>query len=352
MTRSFTWLMALGLTVVLSLPAFAADRAPATETIDAFIAALKSAKDLPSDKVAAAIAVAEELKADPPSHSAVITVALREINEDYAAALVELADENLADASAKLEKLSKSADPYLATDATFFLARAYMLQEKFEKAMPLLETVGNKNADYTLQHADTLFLKGLCEARLLKRKDAIASFTKFDKEYPEAPERMRIGAWRMLQQLELVQDGTIIDVQDRMDFSRRKLALKDPGKETQEEQKKIVDMLAKLIKEAEEKECNCSGSGKGQGRKPGQGEGEGNEAGKGKSGNTGGEGQGSDNSQDTKLTRLNRTGPESGWSKLRDREREQVFSALKEKYPARYEKLIEQYHKSFEDSSK
>jgi len=29
-----------------------------------------------------------------------------------------------------------------------------------------------------------------------------------------------------------------------------------------------------------------------------------------------------------------------------------VFNALKEKYPARYEKLVEQYYKSFEEGAK
>jgi tetratricopeptide (TPR) repeat protein len=345
MTRSFA---ALCLTLVLSAPVFAADPAPAVQTIDKFLTALKGASGLPAEKVAAAVTATEELKADVGGRSAAITVGLREVYDDYAAALVELADEKLAEAVAKLEKLSKSADPYLAADASFFLARAYMLQEDFEQALPLFEAVQNKNSEFSVQQADAIFLKGLCEAHLLKRKDAIASFTAFSKQFPDAPERMQIGAWRMLQQLEMVQDGTIIDVQDRMDFSRRKLTLKDPGDGTQAEQKKIIDMLAKLIKEAEEKECNCSGSG--EGKKPGQGQGNGNGAGQGQAGNTGGQGSGSSNSQKTDaLTRLRRTGPESGWSKLRDRERDEVFSALKDgKYPARYEKLIEQYHKSFE----
>lgn len=351
MKRSFAWFLVCGMLTAWTVTANAAERPSAAQTIDAFIAAVKSAKDLPAEKVEAAVAAAEELKADPPSQSAAITVALRELNDDYATALVDLADENLDVAVPKLETLAKSEDRFLATDATFFLARAYMLTERFEEALPLLTKV-QKDAEFSVQRADTMFLVGLCQARLLHRKDAINTFTKFESEYPEAPERMRIGAWRMLQQLQLVQDGTIIDVQDRMDFSRRKLVLKDSGKGTQDEQKKIVDILAKLIKEAEEKECNCQGSGQGQGREKSGGQNsEGSNPGQGNSGNTGGQGQGSDNSQNTdEVTRLRRTGPESGWSKLRDREREQVFSALKQKYPARYEKLVEQYYKSFENA--
>lgn len=357
MKRFFASFLAVALLTLSALPATAADRQPAPETIDAFIASLKANKELPAEKVQAAVGVAEELKADPPSHSAAITVALRELYDDYAAALVDLADENHEAAITKLEKFTKSDNPYLATDATFFLARAYMLTERFEESLPLLAKVQKDNLQYTVQHADTAFLLGLCQARLMQRKDAIATFTKFEADFPDAPERMRIGAWRMLQQLQLVQDGTIIDVQDRMDFSRRKLVLKDPGKKTQEEQKKIVDILAKLIKEAEDKESSGQGQGQGQGQGKGReksggenGEGSGEGQGGGKEGSTGGHGSGSDNSQNTDVTKLRRTGPESGWSKLRDREREQVFSALKQKYPARYEKLVEQYYKSFDES--
>src|SRR5690606_25629640 len=122
------------------------------------------------------------------------------------------------------------------------------------------------------------------------------------------------------------------------------------GKATQQEQQKIVDILAKLIKEAEERECNCQGGGSGEGRQKSSGQNSGQADGNGQSGNKGGHGQGDDNSQKTdELTRLRRSGPESGWSKLREREREQVFSAIKQKYPARYEKLVEQYYKSFQE---
>jgi len=355
MKRSFHLLLALCLAAYFAIPLAAAEPKSALETIDAFVAAVKANKDLPAENVTEALTAVDELKNDVPSQSAVITVGLREIYPDYADALASFADEDLVVAVEKLGKLTTSTDPYLAADATFFLGRAHMLQEKFEQALPLLNEVQTKRADFSVQHGDALFLTGLCQARLLQRKEAVESFTKFDKDYPEAPERMRIGAWRMLQQLQLVQDGTIVDVADRMDFSRRKLSLKDSGKGTQDEQKKIVEMLAKLIKEAEDKESSGSGSGKGKGREKGQGQGqgEGEGAGQGQGGNTGGEGSGSDNSQNTDaLNRLRRTGPESGWSKLRDREREQVFSALKEKYPARYEKLVEQYYKSFEEGSK
>src|SRR5690606_9069098 len=71
MKRWLTGIVALGFTAVALLPLSAAERRGAVETIDAFIKAVKENKELPADKVESAVAVAEELKADPPSHSAV-----------------------------------------------------------------------------------------------------------------------------------------------------------------------------------------------------------------------------------------------------------------------------------------
>jgi hypothetical protein len=41
----------------------------------------------------------------------------------------------------------------------------------------------------------------------------------------------------------------------------------------------------------------------------------------------------------------------SPWSQLRDKERDPVYSAIKEKFPARYQQLIEQYYRSFADEN-
>jgi hypothetical protein len=188
---------------------------------------------------------------------------------------------------------------------------------------------------------------------LLRHKEATDTLSKFLAMYPEAPERMRIGAFRQLEQLKLFAEGTLSDVSLRMEFSRRKLSLEDTGTETREQQDKIIEILAKLIKDAEERECNCKGGGSGSGQKKSQGKGSEGESqakgeGQGQGGNTGGGSKGTDS--DT-VKRLHRGGPQSPWSQLRDKERDPVYSAIKEKFPARYQQLIEQYYKSFDDDS-
>jgi hypothetical protein len=280
-----------------------------------------------------------------------ITESLRLLHSEYKDALAALGEDNLGAAIVGLTKLREAADPYLAADASYFLARAYLLDERFEDSLPLLDDLQNKWSDKTALGGEVLFLRGVVEVALLRHKEATASLTAFLTDYPEAPERMRVGAFRQLEQLKLFQEGTLSDVQLRMDFSRRKLTLEDTGNETRQQQDKIIEILAKLIKEAEERECNCKGGGSGKGQKPGSkpGEGEGQGEGQGsQSGNSGGGSKGTDT--DT-VKRLHRGGPQSPWSHLRDKDRDPVYSAIKEKFPARYQQLIEQYYKSFDDDT-
>lgn len=328
--------------------AFAADATPG-KVLDDFTAAVQK-REGAKEQIEKALAAVESMKGDAYSRSSAITAALRELYPDYQAALASLGEENLEPAVEALKKLITSDDPYLAADATFYLARAKMLTERYEDALPLLSDISGKWAGKTLHGPEAMFLSGVSQARLLNRKEAITLLTKYLSENPDAPERMKIGAWRQLEQLKLVKDETISDVFERMDFSRRKLALQDAGKRTQDEQKKIVDVLAKLIKEAEDKECDCKGSGKGkgQGKGQGQGEGEGAAAG-GKGQGQGKNGGGNAQAVDDPLKRMHREGPQSPWSKVRDRERDPAYSAIKTKFPSRYEKLIEQYYKSFQE---
>ncbi|MFN0019342.1 MAG: tetratricopeptide repeat protein [Pirellulaceae bacterium] len=349
------------LLLAFAAPVFAADSKPvppaekpvATDKVlDGFLAAVKENKEFKAEQVQKATEIFSALRADADGKSIAITEALRELYPDFKDALTTLGEENIQDAITKLGKLRDAKDPYLAADAAYFLARALLLDERFEDALPLLEDATGKYADKTARGGESLFLRGVAFGQLIQRKEAMDCLKKFLELYPDAPERMRVGAFRQLEALKLYEDGTLTDVQFRMEFSRRKLSLEDAGQATREQQKKIIDILAKLIKEAEDKECNCKGGGKPKpGSKPGKGsEGESQAKGEGQ-GQQGTSGGGSKGTDSDTVKRLHRGGPTSPWSQLRDRERDPVFNAIKEKYPARYQQLIEQYYKSFSDES-
>jgi len=314
--------------------------------IDGFLAAVRENQQVTDQQRDEAVRIVETLRKDEYWRDTVITAALREMYPEYRAALTALAEEQFDVAETKLKKLIDSDDPYLAVDAAFFQARLHILLERFEEAAPLLKTVSDENADKTLHAGEALLLRGLSAARVLKRKEAIDLLAKYLEENPHAPERMRFGAWRQLMLLRSIPDGSIIDVQDRMDYSRRRLSLESSGKRTQDEQEKIVAMLDKLIKEAEEREaqCACSGGGGGGGSQGGGGGASGGPDGGGK-----GAKGGNDQSPYKTLRRVHRGGKRSAWGELREMERERVFGAIKGKFPSRYRQLIEQYYKSLQD---
>ena len=356
-TRHFLWIAALAaLQLVGSVSAAEGKANRDTANIDAvlddFVAAFQADATLSPDQKKVAAELVAALRVDADGKIVAITEALRALHPDFKAALAALGEENLGAAITGLTTLREHPYAYLAADASFFLARTYLLDERFEDALPLLADLQSKWADKTTHGGEVLFLQGVAEVALLRQQEATATLSRFLTLYPDAPERMRVGAFRQLEQLKLFAEGTLSDVSLRMDYSRRKLSLEDTGAETRQQQDKIVEILAKLIKEAEECECKCKGgSGSGQPKKQGKGsEGESQVQGEGQAqgGNSGGGSKGTDSDA---LKRLHRGGPQSPWSQLRDKERDPVYSAIKEKFPARYEQLIEQYYKSFQDDS-
>ena len=353
LTRCIAW-MVVTLGLLAASPARAADAPPSLDKVlDDFVAAVKADSSIAAEKQKAAAEIVAALRTDQDGKLVAITEVLRVLHPEFKDALTALGEENLGAAITGLAELRESKDPYLAADASYYLSRAYLLDERFEEALPLLADLQGKWAGQTTHGGEVLFLRGATEVALLRHKEATDSLTQFLALYPEAPERMKIGALRQLEQLKLYAEGTLSDVSLRMEFSRRKLALEDTGTETRQQQDKIIEILAKLIKEAEERECACKGGGSGSGQKKSQGKGSEGESqaqgeGQGQGGNSGGGSKGTDTDA---VKRLHRGGPQSPWSHLRDKERDPVYSAIKEKFPARYQQLIEQYYKSFDEDS-
>lgn len=350
-------LASLALMVVLGLSSLAwgveRPRQSTEPIVDGFLKSVQARKDLSPELKQETAKLIDELKVDPEGRAIAIAEGLRLVSTDFRNALTLLGEENFAEASRKLQPLKDSTDLYLAAEAAYFLARSYILEERFEEALPLLSELRGKYVEHSVRGGESLFLTGVAAGQLLQRDDAIKALTEFIDQFPDAPERMRVGAFRQLEILKLIEEGTLSDVHLRMEFSRRRLSLEDAGKNTREQQDKIINLLAKLIKEAEEKESQCKGGNcKGQQKSQGKaGESESQAQGEGQGKQGGEKGGGSKGTDTDTAKKLHRGGPQSPWSKLRDKERDPVFNALKEKFPGRYQELIEQYYKSFQDES-
>lgn len=206
--------------------------------------------------------VIKKSAADEPAPD-VVTDGLIAIYPDYAKAVQSSDDDDINEAVRLLSPLADADDKYLAADANFYLARALMNNERFEEAMPRLKQLNGAMGEYSVHQGSAQYFVGVAQAGLLKNKEAINSFMQFLQFNPDAPERLRVSAWRQVQELQAIQAGKLTDVSQRMDYSRRRLELTETDESTQEQQDKIVDMLTKLIKEEEKKECssNCKKGG-------------------------------------------------------------------------------------------
>lgn len=272
-----------------------------------------------------------------------ISDALMSLYPDYAAAIEGAEDAGADRAIELLQPLTQADDAFLAADASFFLARTLMNEEQFENALPLLNQLVDRLATFSVYEAESHYFLGVAQAGLLQRKEAIDSLMAFLQLYPDAAERLRVSAWRQVQELQSIEAGQLPDVRQHMEFSRRRLQQQDLGQETQEKQDRIVQMLAQLIEEEEKKECNSSCKNSSQQKQqqqekpqapqqsqdPKQGESD-----------TGGS---SNNPNGRVVEKSYDDSPASPWSRLRDRSRDPANNAVKEKLPSRYRDIVERY---------
>lgn len=327
------------LTLTLGMSASADDHAQ--KVFDNFAEKVKNDASLDEAQKSKVSAKLNE-SSDDPKYA--VTEALVVLFPGYAAA-IESSDANQVDDAIKtLEPMTKSENQFLAADSSFVLARMLMNNERFEEAMPLLEQLNGDLGDFSAHRGAAQYYMGVAHAGLLDNKAAVESFMRFLQFNPEAPERLIVSAWQQVQELQAIKAGQLDDVHQRMDYSRRRLALQETDEDTQEQQDKIVSILGKLIKEAEKSECsNCKSSGKSEQKpKPGGEQSAQSKPGQSKSD----KGSSSSNANGEAIVKNYDDSPASPWSRLRDRSRDPANNAVKEKLPARYREIVERYIKA------
>ncbi len=285
-------------------------------------------------------ALVNELWADEYTRSETVTSGLAKIYPAYGSALESTQDDELASAIQQLKPFVDSQDKFLAADASFFLARSLMNEQQHEAALPILEKLSAEMVNHSLHTGPAVYFSGVAQASLLENQRAIKSFTAFLSDYENAPERLRVAAWRQIQTIQEVEEGTMTDVLQRMDYSRRRLEIKNTDENTQTQQEKVVSMLGKLIKEQEKKECsNCNSKKNANNEQGKEAKSSSGKKGQGKS-----DSGGASNNSNGVVRRSYDDGPASPWSQLRDRSRDPANNAVKERLPARYKRVVEKYY--------
>jgi hypothetical protein len=227
------------------------------------------------------------------------------------------------------------------------LARALVEQEKLEEAQRLLTPLAAREKDLmdkTFQEADVDFLLGYCQLSNLHYDEATAALQAFELQHPDAPDRLRLPARQMLQELAARRPESLGEVSDLMVYAGRRLSTGSADKPVQQKQGRAIELLNKLIKEAEDQEnqqSNSSNSGGSQGQgRPGQPSGnQHSNAPAGESRRPPGKGR---------FGELHRSGvarPGDEWGKMPPEERERVLQSLRRNFPSQYRQLVEQYYK-------
>ncbi len=318
-----------------------ADDSDRSKVIDRFVTHVDESSSIDAAVKANVKAAVEQLARDAETQADAISEGLMLAYEGYREALAA-ADADASASASQLKPWIESKDPFLVADASFSLARVLVNAEQFEDSVPLLESVAGPQANFTLHSGAATYYLGVAQARLLQNQQAIDTLGYFIQNYQDAPERLRVSAWRQMQELATIAEGQLADAHQRMDFSRRKLDQEDSGEITQEQQGKIVGILAKLISEQEKKECsscnskkNCQNESQSQAKKPGKKPSD-PQANKSQQG-------GQSNNPNGVAQRVYNDGPASPWSKLRDRNRDPAYTAIKDQLPAKYREIVERY---------
>ena len=281
-----------------------------------------------------------------------ITESLITIYPEFGQAIDDADFEDISTAVAALIPLTNHEDRFLAADASFYLARTLMNGEKYEDAVPLLNSLTDELGKHSAHRGVAQYYTGVAQAGLLENQKAIKSFVKFLEFNPDSAERLLDNARTQVLELQQVEQGKLSDVRQRMDFSRRRLQLTETDDETQSQQDKIVAMLGKLIKEEEKKEHSQKQSSKPKDNKPKdkkensdsnqkqQGQPQPGKPNQSKSQS----GQSSSQPNGVAQVKTYDGSPASPWNRLRDRNRDAANNAFKDKLPARYRELVEKYN--------
>ncbi|MBI1825052.1 MAG: hypothetical protein HY287_11490 [Planctomycetes bacterium] len=243
-----------------------------------------------------------------------------------------------------MRKAVSDADPFVSVNAASYEIKALVAMDQTIEALERIEKLQSDGDSRLAAHSffapEMAFLRGFCLLTDLRYDDAENALKTFMEKFGDAPARLSLPAKQMLLELENRDPGKLNDVVDLMGYSGRRLKNADGGEVVQTRQKKIVDLLEDMIKQAEEQEkksqCDKSG-GAGSGGSQSQG-GQSPSSPMQKSMLPGG------GASEGELRAVRRANPGEAWGAVAPGERERILQAIRESFPSRYRQLVEQYY--------
>ncbi len=265
------------------------------------------------------------------------------LSDEFRAGMAAFDAEDYVEAARRFKPLARDADPYVAANAAYFLARSCVERGLHEEAEVVLSGALGPDAApqrYTPYAPHLWFLRGFAESANLRFDEATVSLKRLVEQFADAPESVLGGARQLLIELERRDVGTLGEVSKLMGYAAARLEVSDAKERVRARQDDAIALLDKLIKAAEEQEKSQCSAGSSQGRKratrtpraPAQ---------QSKL-PTGG-------AQESDLHEPPPVQPGEVWGKLPPAEREKILQSLRDRFPSRYRELVEQYYRSLAD---
>jgi hypothetical protein len=199
----------------------------------------------------------------------------------------------------------------------------------------VLEILNSFPPEHTVDPSMYYFYKACAEKSLLKKDEAAASIDRLLENVSDAPTRYANVARMMRYDLENWKEQDLGHVERLMDDVGRRLDLSRGGKKTQAEQKEIIDILDRMIKEKEDKQNQNAqnGNANSSGQKPGE------RTPSDESRIMGGAGAGK--VDEKKLRQISEQ-----WGTMPPAQRAKVVQEITRDLPPKYRVLIEEYFKA------
>jgi tetratricopeptide (TPR) repeat protein len=308
--------------------------ARAQTPMDRFIAYLEERQDVPA-KAAALIKQTWEACEDCDGNE-LLTQGLALLSAEFREGLDAYDAEEPEACIEAMRSLAEDENPFLAVHAAVYEIKALVDLERAPEALERLEAVIAEQDErvrlYSYLAPEVDFLRGYCLVLDLQYDEGERAIRAFLDGNPDAPQRLRVAAEQMLGEIANRRTGGIGEVTDLMDYSGRRLLAGDSGEPVQSRQERIIELLDKLIKDAEDREQNSprGGSSNSRPRSP--------QAPMPESQLPPGNPQGGE------LREARRANPGEVWGKMPPAERERILQAIRSSFPSRYRQLVEQYY--------
>lgn len=151
-------------------------------------------------------------------------------------------------------------DPFFRRQVQLFRGRWLVQHRFYDEAAPLLATL---DPDHVVDPAGLLFYRAVCQSELLQNKEALDSISLLLNNTLDVPDRFRIVAELLRDDLNQRKDKGLDKVAQLMKDVERRLDLGRSGEKTQGQEDAVIRAFDKMLEEMEKQQQQGGGGGNG-----------------------------------------------------------------------------------------